>query len=169
MRGVLSVRKPNFATIRSNDHLTSSAWRNLLTRDRQNCTIISPKEMFKVLRTAVDRALTEINNKICVENENYKWGLSMRAKIYLLFLLECVGQRGLRSFSMSKEWKGKKLNFRLIWFLPSSSRYQSWGLPALSYTRGSWKWWQGTTFLMFRFFFNIPDTDWLTCSRVLWP
>ena len=70
-------RKPNFATIVSNSHNTTSAWRQLLTKDRQNNTILSPKEMFKVLKTAVDRTLTELNNKVLVKNEEYRLEVRM--------------------------------------------------------------------------------------------
>ena len=65
-------RKPNFATIGSNSHNMTPAWRKLLTKDRQSNTIFSPKEMFKVLKTAVDRALTELNNKVMVGKEEYR-------------------------------------------------------------------------------------------------
>ena len=65
-------RKPNFATIGSNSHNTTPAWRKLLKKDRQNNTILSPKEMFKILRTAVDRALTELNSKVLVGSNEYR-------------------------------------------------------------------------------------------------
>ena len=65
-------RKPNFATIGSNSHNSTPAWKKLLKKDRQNSTILSPKEMFKVLNTAVDRAITELKSKVLVGNEEYR-------------------------------------------------------------------------------------------------
>ena len=43
--------------------------------------------MFRLLETSVDRALTRMNNRIAVENENYKYQVSIRHLQFFFSLL----------------------------------------------------------------------------------
>ena len=66
-------RKPNFATLKTNEFNMSPAWKQLVTKDRQGEWIISPSRMFKLLQTAVDRALPKMNNKVTVNGNDYRF------------------------------------------------------------------------------------------------
>ena len=61
------VRKPNFANMTCQP-AASKAWNELMVKDRQGNLAISPKKMFGVLHTAVDRALEEMKKRVNVNN-----------------------------------------------------------------------------------------------------
>ena len=65
-------RRPHFASLETNDHNMSSAWKDLLAKNSQGNTIVSPSKMFKLLQTAVDRALTKMDNKLILDGKEYK-------------------------------------------------------------------------------------------------
>ena len=65
-------RKPNFATLTTNDHNTTSVWRQIISRDSQNQAIFSPAKMFTLLQKALDKALTKLGNSVSVSNVTYR-------------------------------------------------------------------------------------------------
>ena len=65
-------RKPNFATLRTNCHNLTPVWRDLIGRDRQNNTIISPKKMFDLLHRTIDQALTKLGKKFKLDGQEYR-------------------------------------------------------------------------------------------------
>ena len=77
------ARKPNFASIVSSHHPTSEAWNSLMTKDRQGNSAISPKKMFGILQTAVDRALTEVQCSVVVDGEEFSVTRSTGAPVIL--------------------------------------------------------------------------------------
>ena len=77
------TRKPNFANLRSTRHSSSDAWNNLLGKDRQGNLAVFPTKMFKLLQTAVDQALTDMNNVVVVNNEKIKVTRSTGAPVIL--------------------------------------------------------------------------------------
>ena len=76
------VRKPNFANLTC-QQAASKAWNELMIKDRQGNLAISPKKMFSVLQTAVDRALQEMENKVVVNNETFQVTRSTGAPVIL--------------------------------------------------------------------------------------
>ena len=77
------VRKPNFANLQSTKHQASGAWNNLLIKDRNGNLAVSPKNMFGVLKTAVDRAITDMNSLLVVNNETFRVTRSDGAPVIL--------------------------------------------------------------------------------------
>jgi hypothetical protein len=77
------VRKPNFGHLQTTKHPHSGAWNSLLIKDSQGNQVVSPKRMFEVLKTAVDRALTALNNTCDVNNERYRVTRSDGAPVIL--------------------------------------------------------------------------------------
>ena len=65
-------RKPNFATLRTNDHNLSPVWKDLIAKDRQNNTIISPSKMFQLLHRTIDQALTKLGKKFKLDGQEYR-------------------------------------------------------------------------------------------------
>ena len=65
-------RKPNFATLRTNDHNLSPVWKDLIAKDRQNNTIISPSKMFQLLHRTIDQALTRLGKKFKLDGQEYR-------------------------------------------------------------------------------------------------
>ena len=65
-------RKPNFATLTTNDHNTTSVWRQIISRDSQNQAIFSPAKMFNILQKALDKALTKLGNSVSVSGVAYR-------------------------------------------------------------------------------------------------
>ena len=76
------VRKPNFANITCQPSV-SKAWNELMVKDRQGNLAISPKKMFSVLHTAVDRALEEMKKSVNVNNEIFHVTRSTGAPVIL--------------------------------------------------------------------------------------
>ena len=76
------VRTPNFANLTC-QQAASKAWNDLMIKDRQGNLAISPKKMFSVLQTAVDRALQEMENKVVVNNETFQVTRSTGAPVIL--------------------------------------------------------------------------------------
>ena len=66
-------RKPNFATLRTNDHNLTPVWKNLIAKDRQNNTIISPSKMFQLLHRTIDQALTKLGRKFKLDGQEYRY------------------------------------------------------------------------------------------------
>ena len=79
------VRKPNFANFQASSirNPDSDAWNSLLIKDRQGNMAVSPKKMFEVLQTAVDRAITDINSVLLVNNETFRVTRSTGAPVIL--------------------------------------------------------------------------------------
>ena len=65
-------RKPNFATLTTNEHNMTPTWRNLIAKDRQNNTIISPAKMFQLLHRTIDQALTKLGKKFYLDGQEYR-------------------------------------------------------------------------------------------------
>ena len=68
----VDVRRPNFAHLQTKEHPHSGAWNKILCQDREGNLVVSPGKMFKILQSAVDRAITDIGNLVVVDMERYR-------------------------------------------------------------------------------------------------
>ena len=67
------LRRPHFASLQTNDHNMSSAWKDLLGKNSEGNTIVSPSKMFKLLQSAIDRALTKMDCKLMLDGKEYRY------------------------------------------------------------------------------------------------
>ena len=102
------VRKPNFADLQNDNYRANQNQKQILGENRYGKEILSPKKMFTLLKTTVDKALTKIGNTVTFEANEYKVRRSVKAPVMLS--VEGNGMKFSVDFVPSVEMDMEKLN-----------------------------------------------------------